>query len=249
MLISHSHRFIYLKTRKTAGTSVEVYFEKYCLPAGQTSDEHWREAYVGPSGIVGYRGVNPRGQTWFNHMNAVSVREKIPAEQWSSYFKFCVIRDPFDKQVSGFHMAEKNLTTRPLAKRIKAMIKKACGRGEPIDMIIGDTPTERFRSWIKQGGIVEDRGVYTIGEEFCVDHFIRFEKLNEGLREVCQRLDIPFHEDAIPRLKTNFRTVKIPLSEYYDEECVERVRRIYAREIDHFGYEAPRRVAARPVAR
>jgi hypothetical protein len=30
MLISHLHRFIYMKTYETAGMSVEVYFERFC---------------------------------------------------------------------------------------------------------------------------------------------------------------------------------------------------------------------------
>lgn len=35
MLISHRKRFIFTKTAKTAGTSVESYFEQYCMPEGE----------------------------------------------------------------------------------------------------------------------------------------------------------------------------------------------------------------------
>ena len=32
MLVSHARKFIYTKTLKTAGTSVEVFLEPYCRP-------------------------------------------------------------------------------------------------------------------------------------------------------------------------------------------------------------------------
>ena len=32
MIASHQHRFIFLKTRKTAGTSVEIALSKVCGP-------------------------------------------------------------------------------------------------------------------------------------------------------------------------------------------------------------------------
>ena len=37
-------------------------------------------------------------------MPAVSVRARVAPEVWSSYFKFCVERDPFDKTLSFYHM-------------------------------------------------------------------------------------------------------------------------------------------------
>ncbi len=32
MIVSHKHRFIFLKTNKTAGTSVEIALSKFCGP-------------------------------------------------------------------------------------------------------------------------------------------------------------------------------------------------------------------------
>ena len=32
MIVSHSRKFIFLKTRKTAGTSLEIALSKYCGP-------------------------------------------------------------------------------------------------------------------------------------------------------------------------------------------------------------------------
>ena len=35
-LVSHDQRFIFLKTRKTAGSSIESYLMPWCLPPGVT---------------------------------------------------------------------------------------------------------------------------------------------------------------------------------------------------------------------
>ena len=116
MLISHRYKFIYTKTVKTASTSVEAYFERFCLPDGEglpptdARDEHESE-----TGIIGYRGklrekrkwfqyrgkrlANPR---WFHHMPAALIQRQIGAEIWDSYFKFCVVRNPFEKAISAY---------------------------------------------------------------------------------------------------------------------------------------------------
>lgn len=59
MLLSHSKRFIYLKTGKTAGTSVEIFFQPYCLPEEHIchhTPTHTMEETISEAGIVGYRG-------------------------------------------------------------------------------------------------------------------------------------------------------------------------------------------------
>ena len=51
MLVSHRYKFIYTKTRKTAGSSVESYFEPFCMPDGEWTQRHLREEYVSDAGI------------------------------------------------------------------------------------------------------------------------------------------------------------------------------------------------------
>ena len=61
MLCSHTHKFIYLKTIKTAGTSVEGFFERFCCSAEIMKKSHLRDEYVGANGIIGYRGEDVSG--------------------------------------------------------------------------------------------------------------------------------------------------------------------------------------------
>ena len=219
MLVSHRKRFIYTKTIKTAGTSVESYFEKYCLPAGQWQFSHAREASVGPDGIIGYRGRGSNNTTWYNHMPARQIREQLGDELWESYFKFCVVRNPFDKLLSHFYYILR-----------KEMIDPRLLQADEV---------ASFRNWLKSGGQIIDRDKYLIDGRVCLDYFIRYENLPEGIREVCEKLQIPFEPDQVPRLKTGMRNQHIPLKDYYDHQCVQIVRDLYAFELDYFAYDFP----------
>ncbi len=219
MLVSHRKRFIYTKTLKTAGTSVESYFEKYCLPRGQWQFSHAREASVRKEGIIGYRGRGKKDPAWYNHMPARQIKEQLGDQLWEDYFKFCVIRNPFDKLLSHFYY----------------IIRK-----EMIDpRLLQADDVASFRNWLKSGGRVIDRDKYLIEGRVCLDYFIRYENLQEGIREVCTRLQVPFEPDQVPRLKTGMRNDQIPLKDYYDAQSISIVKDLYSFELDYFGYDFP----------
>ena len=59
MLISHKYKFIYLKTIKTASTSVEAYFERFCMPENDYELSHDREVYESNFGVWDTGAPNP----------------------------------------------------------------------------------------------------------------------------------------------------------------------------------------------
>ena len=215
MLVSHREKFIYTKTAKTASTSVESYFEPYCLPEGEWRFEHAREETVRQEGIIGYRGGDTRGKRWFNHMSAADIREQLGVAIWDRYFKFAVIRDPFDKLLSGYFFSQ-----RPT--------------GSDAELIAG------FRRWVQSGEAIIDRHTYTIDGHVCLDYFIRYEDLQNGIREVCRRLDLSVDLAHLPRLKAGFRERHIPIQAFYDEQTCLIASDKYAFELDYFGYRPPR---------
>ena len=75
MLVSHRKKFIYTKTTKTAGTSIESYFEKYCLPENEWIESHDREFYIGETGIIGCRGNKCKEDDIFiSHDPAIKIK-------------------------------------------------------------------------------------------------------------------------------------------------------------------------------
>jgi len=216
MLISHRKKFIYTKTVKTAGTSVESYFEKYCMPEGEWEFSHHRDQYVSDTGIIGARGPDAGGSEWFNHMPAADIRDRVGRDVWDNYFKFCVIRNPFDKLVSMF------------------FFRKEKGLLEVGDF--GD-PVEGFRKWIGKEVPVPDRTQFTIDGTSCIDYFIRYEDLENGVSMVCDKLRLPFQRESIPRLKTGIRDLSIPVECFYSADLIQSVAKVYEFEIKEFGYD------------
>ena len=94
MVISHQHRFIFIKTYKTAGTSIEVFLSQRC-------DPHDVFTPIIPP-VESHVARNHEG--FYNHIPASQVQEKVPREVWDGYFKFCVERNPWDKTLSHYHM-------------------------------------------------------------------------------------------------------------------------------------------------
>ncbi|MEM8557668.1 MAG: sulfotransferase family 2 domain-containing protein [Bacteroidota bacterium] len=238
MLVSHRKSFIFTKTAKTAGTSVEAYFEQYCMCEGEYEFSHFREAYESECGVIGHRGSDLNGVKWWNHMSADKIKARLDEDVWDRYFKFTVVRNPYDKLVSRFKMLERWREGYSFEQKAKAVVKKVLQRGHPYDQAWGRDPISRFRGWVKRGGSVRDRDKYFIDGELCVDYFIRYEDLPGGIREVCERIGVEFDPEAIPMLKPGGAR-KIPVADYYDAETIALVRERFDWEFERFGYEMP----------
>ena len=94
-----------------------------------------------------------------------------------------------------------------------------------------------FETWAtKPGRLVSERDLYMIDAELAVDFVGRYESLADDLRTVLERVGI---ETAVelPRAKAAHRPSKsrTPISEAVDAA----IRREFAWEIEHFGYERP----------
>ena len=212
MLVSHRKKFIYIKTIKTAGTSVELALQPYCIPQDMKV-EVLTDAIETEAGIVGARGNRVSDQHWYNHMGVNQIRANLSPGIWEEYCKICNIRNPWDKTVSFFHMRFPEI------------------KNEAPNLI-----REKFLSWISDTQeIGVDTRIYFIGGRPAADEYIRYDNLKADFEHICHILDLP--PPAIPQIRMDDRgESKIPYQYYYDERIKERVATIYAKEIEFFGW-------------
>lgn len=218
MLISHSHRFIYIKTKKTAGTSVEVVLQRYCLPAGIEVSEK-TDAIVSDAGVVGARLFEgPLTPDWYNHMPALEIADKVGPEIWNRYTKLCVVRNPWDKLVSWYYYHNADRATSMTAPQIAA----------------------DFRRWLPDH-LMTDAHLYRhVDGRLAVDFVLRFESLASDLAEAFRRLGIEDPPPPLPRLKGGYRRHPDGLRnyrDYYDAPTQKMVGALYAVEIAELGYQ------------
>ncbi|GAB5376745.1 MAG: hypothetical protein AcusKO_32070 [Acuticoccus sp.] len=216
MLVSHRKKFIYLKTRKTGGTSVEVALEPFALPEGERAeaDDTQTEMIETEAGIVGARSRQASRSQYYNHMSAKHLSQMLPADVWSGYAKICNVRNPWDKVVSKFHWARRKS---PPQSREQAVTG--------------------FREWIattKDFG--EDIDIYTIDGELVADHVIRYQHLDADFAKVCEALDIPVEPLPKYKAKARGRSERVPYVDYYDDSARELVAKLFVREIEIFGW-------------
>jgi hypothetical protein len=228
VLISHAHNFIYTKTMKAAGTSVEIYFEDACIPPWHpTSRGHFIDETVTAVGVVGRRGLVPeqaREQTtWYNHMSAEAIRDLIGERIWSRYFKFCTVRNPFDKVVSYWWMSLSSLGAEDQYRYQTA----------DLSML-----REEFCRWaVISAEKVVDRHTYMIEGHVCVDHFIRYENLLQDLKVACDRVSYPYEPQRLGAYKSEYRTNRRPFTDYYDADAIAAVQKAFRWELEYFGYQ------------
>ena len=226
MIVSHQHRFIFIKSTKTAGTSVEMALSRFCGPkdvitAIEEVDEEVRLAQggMGPQNdILPMRCYQARDWRCFlkgqrprirSHTPAVLARKILGEEVWNSYFKFSIERNPYDKAISRYFWGIKRMEPKPTLAEFMQQV-----------------PARKLSNW----------PIYGKGDQLAVDFMIRFENLSQDLETVMLRLGLP-EPLVLPVSKGGYRKDKRDYHELLDEKSRAQVERICARELKEFGYQ------------
>lgn len=101
MIISHSKKFAFLKTRKTAGSSIQVALSTECDPLQDIiTGSNIKEGVLDESYSAGWN--MDKFFTNHPHPQIEQVKHYL-SNKWSDYFKFAFVRNPFDIAVSRYH--------------------------------------------------------------------------------------------------------------------------------------------------
>lgn len=213
MIASFTHKFIFLKTRKVGGTSLEIVLSSWC--AGRDictrippADEEMREAYGGRArNFLGADG----SIRFFNHMLGTEVRRRLP-KLWSLGFKFTVDRHPYEKVVSR---AWWNIGRR------------------------GGSPESELNAEIERA--IRDKTylnfpIYTEDGQVLVDELWRYDEMWQRLDALADRLGLPSPKQP-PRAKAQHRRDPRPAREVLTDRQRAQIYEDARLEFDLLGFE------------
>jgi hypothetical protein len=148
------------------------------------------------------------------HLSLEQVRPYLKSEDFDSSFKFAFVRNPFDRFVSYC-----------------AFMTRAEGHFERdpqmvMRHMIANPPWQHVLFQPQHSFVADADG------RLLTDYVGRVEEMQKSYDEIAERVGIPSAplERVNPSNRRNYR-------EYYDEALVEGVDRLYARDLELFGYE------------
>lgn len=148
------------------------------------------------------------------HAFAAAVRAFDP-HAWRDYFKFCFVRNPYDRAVSDYRWRTAKTGARSIG------FDEFLARMERRDFSNPVVP-RHFDNW----------PIYTIGDRIAVDFVGRFETLEADLDRVFEHIGLA--RPGLPHTKSMQRAR--PYRDWYGSDERARVERLFGREIREFGY-------------
>lgn len=217
MPISHDYMCIFVHIPKCAGTSIE--------------------AALGMHGDLNFIGVQPyldqivNKSTLFGkgvqHLTAEELETLLGADVFNKYFKFAVVRNPWDRFISyvswrGRKMGEKKWFDKfPLSKADvdEAVCELSKCSAEPS--VVHLRPQYKF--------IMNDQ------YQSKVDFIYKFERISDDWRYICNKLGVICH------LPKRMQSCHGHYSKYLSDDQVCIIGDYFQKDIELFGYEFERK--------
>jgi chondroitin 4-sulfotransferase 11 len=215
MPVSHSHKTIFVHIPKTAGTSIEAVLGMH----GDKQD----------IGVVPYFNQKLDHEHLYGrqmqHMTAQAIRTVLNNDAlFDSYFKFAVVRNPWDRLVSALAWTDQKwvrgeeLTVSGFDTQVRQLHDLLLtARTEPVQLPHYLYPQSLY--------------IFDVARRPLVNFIGRYENLATDWRVICGKLGLSIELPA--RMKSHHRDYR----EYYSPESRQRVADMYALDINLFQYE------------
>lgn len=224
MILSHTHRFIFICSSKVGTTSMEEVLRP--LQEGEEYD----------FGSPGARIV-PK------HIPPAILRGALPSKVWDEYFKFVFVRNPWDWFISQWFFntvdaadarasrpsrLERLRGRAPRAEREQLVRNGDELRTEDVDAVF--ELLKLFKGLPGRDGLYQSNWVYDMDDRVIVDYVGRYETLEADFEEVKSHLSLDLE---LPRLNT---TRHRDYRSYYSDATRDRVGELWAVDVENFGY-------------
>jgi hypothetical protein len=218
MIVSYHRNFIYIRTRKTASSTIETFLKQNLGPddlyVSQGEIRKLRTLRRKPKKTT-FETVDVEGPDQIaGHMSAAQIIKVVSHDFWNSCFKFTSERHPYEKAVSLAHF---NFSRR--------------NKSEETERVDFSTFLQR----VVQAGNYRSFDLYSIDGRVVVDDFIRYERLETDIARICDRLGLT-SPGKLPQKKTASRPDKRPAVEVLSEAQKRQVFDRCREEFELLGY-------------
>ncbi len=209
MIVSFERNFIYIAIPRTATHSFRRALRPYLGP------RDWEQCVLFEKKSC---PVVPLAGMGHGHITAGELQPFLLPRFWEQTFKFCTVRNPFDRFVSCCHFAYRD--TRKMSSDPLGTMKRAIHKRYAATHIL-------FRPQYQY--ITDDNG------ELLVDYVSNFENLRQDFAEICGHVGI-----ATALLETANRSSAPAWQSCYDDELEGMVAETYQADFAILGYPAHR---------
>jgi chondroitin 4-sulfotransferase 11 len=157
------------------------------------------------------------------HLTAREMKEHDPSEWWDTFFKFTVVRNPWDRALSEYNWRRMRKGARVTFESFEDFLRAAL-KGWEFEL------DDARHLMLQKDFILSDT------QECLVDFVGRYETLQADLESVAGRVGLTI--DDFP-VKNRSRSPLESISNQYTRETRHLVETLWGADIEFFGYEFP----------
>lgn len=215
LIISNKHRYIFFHLPKNAGTSISnKLFEKENFPVFKKVFIHLLKLIKNKKSAYNFFFCKKKLklELFNSHSSVKEIESLIHSDIFNNYYKFVIVRNPYDRFVSRFLYFNK------------------------IDKKFKYKKFSNFVEWDTQHSkVLHQKSFITKANgQIGVNKIIRFENIYEDFKDVTNTLNLRFEDNTLKKLNSsnnsNYRN-------FYDDKTKKKVENFSEEDLEYFKYQ------------
>lgn len=203
MIISNSHRFIFVHIHKAAGTSITRQLDEFL---------GWDDLVLGGT-VLGEKmqGAYHDRFNLHKHSRAKEIKAIVGKELWDKYVTFTFVRHPFDRVASLYAYIQKLVKSASVRRYIPSKrIRKESFWNYPATKAFLETNS--FSAFIRNPRLIEHavgmkpqtEWILDENGKMMVDFVGKVETINDDFKTVCEKINIKYSRLAVHNRSGNY---------------------------------------------